>query len=214
MGTCQVFNSPNGKPDPPLTAAGLDAGPQITVKGPNGSKTASGSGGDYRTTLSSTGNFFSPETIAVSAPGEADVPSFSTSINLPALPTMTSPPPDSASPTPVTRSNGLTVTWSGGSPNGYIQLNGFSYTDNTGASGVTFQCSVPAGSGTFTIPPSVLMTGPSRLRNCSLRLHAHRRWRDGSGAEGEEVFATPGRNRASCCCHSEGRGPKLHGTGS
>lgn len=162
MGTCQVFNSPNGQPDPPLgVQALLNVGPQITVQGPNGSKNASGSGGDYRTTLSSTGNYFAPGTITVSAPGGADVPSFSASITVPALPTMTSPPPDAANPTSVTRANGLTVTWSGGSPAAYIQLNGWNYTDNTFTYGISFQCSVPAASGTFTIPPSVLLPLPA-----------------------------------------------------
>lgn len=160
MGACQVYNSPNGQPDPPITSIeGLNAGPQITVQGPNGTKTVSRSD-DYETTLSSTGNYFAPGTITVSAPGGADVPAFSTSITLPALPIMTSPPPDAATPFIVTRSSGLPVSWSGGSANGYIQLNGFSNTDNTGANGISFQCSVPAASGTFTIPPSVLLALP------------------------------------------------------
>ena len=117
MGTCQVYNSPNGQPSPPLTPlAGLNVGPQITVQGPNGSKTASGSGGDYRTTLRSTGNYFAPGAITVSAPGGTDVPSFSATIAVPALPTMTSPVPDSVNPISVTRSNGLTVTWSEAGP--------------------------------------------------------------------------------------------------
>lgn len=117
-------------------------------------------GGDYRATLSGTGNYFAPGTITVSGPGGSDVHGFSTSITLPALPTMTSPPPDSINPTSVTRANGLTVTWSGGSPTGYVELNGFSNSDNTGANGVSFQCSVQAGSGTFTVPPSVLLALP------------------------------------------------------
>src|SRR5207237_8825469 len=78
----------------------------------------------------------------------------------PALPVMTSPPPDSTNPTVVTRANGLTVTWSGGSANTFIELDGFSATDNTYNNGVSFQCSVPAASGTFTVPPSVLLALP------------------------------------------------------
>jgi hypothetical protein len=131
------------------------------VQGPNGSKNASGGGGDYRATLSSTGNFFAPGVITVSAPGGADIPALSASITVPAFPTMTSPPPDSANLTSVTRANGMTVTWSGGSPAGFIELDGFSYTDNTFTNGISFQCSVPAGSGSFTIPPSVLLPLPA-----------------------------------------------------
>ena len=161
-GTCQTFTSLNGKPDPPgLTFAGLDAGPQITVQGPKGSKNASGSGGSYNTTLDGSGNFFTPGTITVSVPGGADVHSVSTSITLPALPVMTSPPPDSVNPFSVTRSSGLTVAWSGGSANAYIQLDGFSAADNTNTSGASFQCTVPADNGTFTVPPSVLLAFPA-----------------------------------------------------
>jgi hypothetical protein len=162
LGTCQIFNNLNGQPDPPIgLQAGLDAGPQITVQGPAGSQSASGSGGGYSATLGGAGNFFSPGTITVSAPGGKDVHSFSASITLPALPTMTSPPPDAANPFSVTRSSGLTVIWAGGSANTYIELDGFSATDNTYSNGVSFQCSVPAGPGSFTIPPSVLLALPA-----------------------------------------------------
>jgi len=74
---------------------------------------------------------------------------------------MTSPPPDAANPFSVTGSNGLTVTWSGGQANGFIQLEG-SATDYTYTNGADFVCSVPAGAGTFTIPPSVLFALPAR----------------------------------------------------
>jgi uncharacterized protein (TIGR03437 family) len=161
LGTCQIFNSPNGALDLPIaTLAGLNAGPRITVKGPNGSQDV-GSGGTYRATVSASGNFFSPGTYTVSAPGGTDVPAFNASITIPALPTMTSPPPDSATPFSVTRSSGLTVTWSGGLASGVIELEGFSATDNTFTNGASFKCSVSAGSGTFTVPPSVLLAIPA-----------------------------------------------------
>ncbi|MBS1855501.1 MAG: hypothetical protein JST11_09070, partial [Acidobacteria bacterium] len=50
-GSCQIYNNPNGQPSAPVVAlAGLDAGPQITVQGPNGAKNTAGSGGLYRAT--------------------------------------------------------------------------------------------------------------------------------------------------------------------
>ena len=162
VGTCFVYNSINGQPDPPLDGAdGLDAGAQLTIQAPNGSKTAPGGGGDYRTILSETGNYFSPGTITVSAAGGSDVPAFTTSLTLPAMPTMTSPPPDAASPIVVTRSNGLTVTWSGALANGYIELSGGSATDASFNDGVSFSCTAAGTSNTFTIPPSVLMALPA-----------------------------------------------------
>jgi uncharacterized protein (TIGR03437 family) len=159
-GTCQTFNGLHGNPDPPLAdIAGLEAG-QITVQGPNGSRTASSSGGEFGATLSSAGNFLSPGSYTVNVSGGTGVAASSASITVPAMPIMTSPPPHAATPILVTRADGLTVSWSGGSPEGRIVIHGSSATDNTSSNGASFQCLVPAGSGTFTIPPSVLMAMP------------------------------------------------------
>ena len=161
-GSCQIYNNPNGSPDPPLNILGsLDAGPQITVQGPNGSKSFPASNGSYGGTLSNTGNYFAPGTITVSAPGGADVKAFSLPVTIPAMPTQTNPTPDSPNPFTVTRANGLTVNWSGGAANGYIKLDGFNQTDNTGRVGASFTCIVPASQGTFTIPPYVLLALPT-----------------------------------------------------
>ena len=108
-GTCQVFNNLNGS-NPPITIQGpLDAGAQVTLQGPNGAKNASLSGGQFNATVSATGNYLTPGAYTVSAPGGKDVSAFSASIAIPASATLTSPPPDAASPVSVTRSNGLTV---------------------------------------------------------------------------------------------------------
>jgi uncharacterized protein (TIGR03437 family) len=161
-GSCQIYNNPNGSPDPPLNIlAALDAGPQVTVQGPNGSKNLPAGNGGYGATLSNTGTFFAPGTVTVSAPGGADVKAFSVPVTVPTLPIQTSPPPDAPNPFTVTRSNGLTVTWSGGAANGYIKLNGFNQTDSTGIVGASFTCIVPASQGTFTIPPYVLLALPT-----------------------------------------------------
>jgi uncharacterized protein (TIGR03437 family) len=162
LGSCQIYNSLNGMPSPPFaTATGLDAGPQITVQGPNGSKTVTGGGGTYRGTVSANGSYLAAGTYTVSAPGGADVPKFSAQITIPTMPVMTSPAPDAANPIAVTRSNGMTVTWTGGQANQMIQLEGFNATDNTFNTGADFLCSVPASAGTFTVPPSVLMALPA-----------------------------------------------------
>jgi len=161
LGSCQIFDNPNGNVETPVTSQGLlDAGPQLTVQGPNGSQNASLNGNFYQATLSANGGFFSPGTITVSAPGGANVPSFSTSVTLPVLPTMTSPPPDPANAFSVTRSSGLTVSWSGGAANEYIVLIGASATDNTYSVGTFFECVSPASAGSFVIPPSVLLALP------------------------------------------------------
>jgi uncharacterized protein (TIGR03437 family) len=159
-GTCQTFTSTNGAPDPPLTdLTGLEAG-QITVQGPNGSKTTGSNGGQFQMTLSDTGNYLSPGTYTVNISGASGVAASTASITIPAMPVMTSPAPDTATPVAVTRANGLPVTWSGGSASGLILISGVGATDNTFSAGASFRCLVPAGSGTFTIPPSVLLAMP------------------------------------------------------
>lgn len=162
LGSCQIYNNPNGQPSAPLVpVAGLDVGAQITVQGPNGAKNMAGSGGTYKGTISANGSYLSAGNYTVSAPGGVDVPKFSAQITIPAMPTMTSPAPDAPNPVTVTRSNGLTVTWTGGQANEIVQLEGFNVTDNTYTVGADFLCSVPATAGTFTVPPSVLLAMPT-----------------------------------------------------
>ena len=59
----------------------------------------------------------------------------------------------------VTRSSGMTVTWTGGSGN--VQLYLSSATNNTNSTGANALCTVAAGAGTFTIPPYVLLALPA-----------------------------------------------------
>ncbi|HWB83272.1 MAG TPA: hypothetical protein VG675_03970 [Bryobacteraceae bacterium] len=162
LGTCQIVNNLNGVgSDVPITiqGGGLNAGPQLTLQGPNGSKSASFSNGGYGTTLSNNGSFLTAGAYTVSAPGGPDIPAFTAPFSIPAMPVLTSPPPDAATPFAVTRSSGLTVTWSGGQPDSRIELEGFSGSGpvNTGAG---FLCSVPAAAGSFTIPASILLAMP------------------------------------------------------
>jgi uncharacterized protein (TIGR03437 family) len=161
LGTCAVINTLNGG-NPPLTPlASLDFGSQISVRGPSGTQNAPASSGQFKTTLSSSGNFLSPGTYTVSAPGGADVPAFSASISIPAMPAMTSPPPDAPNPVAATRANGLTVNWSGGSQAAYVQIEVFSATDYTYTNGADLICSASASAGTFTVPPSAMLALPA-----------------------------------------------------
>jgi hypothetical protein len=59
----------------------------------------------------------------------------------------------------VTRSSGITATWTGGSGNVLIEV--YSPTDNTNTNGAVAVCTAPASAGTFTIPPSVLLALPA-----------------------------------------------------
>jgi hypothetical protein len=57
-------------------------GPQLTVQGPNGYKSAIVSGGQFNTTISDRGNFLSAGAYPVSAPGGADALGFNASITI------------------------------------------------------------------------------------------------------------------------------------
>ncbi|HWD00762.1 MAG TPA: hypothetical protein VG456_28595 [Candidatus Sulfopaludibacter sp.] len=161
-GACSVQTNLNGGNNPPFaTAAGLDAGAQLTVTGPNGTKTVPGGTGSYQATLSATGNYLVPGSYTVSSPGGADVKAFTANVTLPAMPVMTSPTPDSVNAASVTRSSGTNVTWTGGGSNVIVQISGFNYTDTSNTIGAQFQCTTPPNSNSFTVPASVLLALPT-----------------------------------------------------
>jgi hypothetical protein len=62
---------------------------------------------------------------------------------------------------PVTRSSGLTVAWTGGAPNAYVQIQVSAVTDSTNTKGALAVCNVAASAGTFTIPPYALLAIPA-----------------------------------------------------
>jgi uncharacterized protein (TIGR03437 family) len=155
-GTCLVFNTLNGTNPPINLTKFLDAGASITVTGPNGSQNFLAD--ESRHTFAP-GNFLSPGQYTASATGGADVGAFSAPFTIPTPPALTSP--SSGPNIAVTRATGLTVTWSGGTANSLVQVQGENATDNTGATGAAFNCSALGNAGTITVPPSVLLALPS-----------------------------------------------------
>ena len=105
--------------------------------------------------IGAAGTFLVPGAYTITGTGGADVGPFNTTFTIAALPTLVSPVNNAS----VTRSSGMTVTWTGGSGNVVIEL--ASPTDNTGTNGAGAVCSVPASAGTFTIPPYVLLAFPA-----------------------------------------------------
>ncbi len=161
-GTCLVSNSlTTGLKAPFQSQTGLDAGGQFSITGPNGSKTVAGSGGAFAGTLSANGSYLAPGGYTLGVSGGADVPAFTTNFAIPALPTMTSPAPDSVSPIAMTHSAGFNVTWAGGSSNSFVSLIGASATDNTNSNGASYRCTVLSSAGSFTVPPFVLLALPT-----------------------------------------------------
>jgi hypothetical protein len=72
---------------------------------------------------------------------------------------------------PIQRSTPLTITWSGGDPNGVVDITAVSSTlqsgvpSKTGPPGVLAECIAAASTGTFTIPAYVLESLPSTVNS-------------------------------------------------
>jgi hypothetical protein len=163
VGSCYVYSaffSSTGT----STTTGLDAGSVINISGPNGPMqmtTSAGQKGSYSAALGGGISFpgapapkplyLSPGTYAIdNGAGGADVGPFKVNITVPATFTWT----NMSQITVVPRSQPLTVTWTGGDPNGQVQITGFSVApDNAEA---FFICVAPDSAGTFTVPSAIL----------------------------------------------------------
>ena len=84
-------------------------------------------------------------------PGGPDIGAFKASLTL-GTPLVWS---NAANITTVNRSNGVTVTWTGGSPNSYVQVSGTAVaaSGSPGAVAVFFTCAAPVAANQFTVPP-------------------------------------------------------------
>jgi uncharacterized protein (TIGR03437 family) len=161
VGTCSVANDPNLDLTPAaFTFQGaLDAGPSLSLNGPGGNKVltktvAAGQPTDYFVSIGQ--GYFSPGTYTVTGTGGADVGPFTATLAIPAVPALT----NQANLGAVTRSNGQTITWTGGDSQ-YVVLFGASYTDTNLTTGAVFTCVADGGAGTFTVPPTVLLAMPA-----------------------------------------------------
>jgi uncharacterized protein (TIGR03437 family) len=147
MGSCMV--SPAINPQP----AGLDAG-AVTVSG--GGKTSS-------LNLEGPGQFLAGVPVASSytfaGSGGNDVGAFSASVTVPSPALVWN---QMNSLTSVVRSQGVTVTWTGGAPNTAVVISGQSAA-SLGAFDITrsFFCMAPVSAGKFTVPASVLLSLPT-----------------------------------------------------
>ncbi|MBZ5610710.1 MAG: hypothetical protein LAP38_20805 [Acidobacteriia bacterium] len=157
VGTCITQNSVRPGDPPAFTnLVPLDGGSRFTVTGPKGSQTVTAATGD-NVSLSTAGTFLVPGDYTISGGGGKDVGAFSVNVNLPALPTLTSPAnPGSLS---VNRTKGLTITWNptGASSHVEIQLRSAA----AGNSFAMISCKAPVSAGTFTIPSYLLFALPN-----------------------------------------------------
>ena len=172
-GSCGVLSflsfpqqRPPGADTDPVVPPGLDAGPALTVTGPNGSMSLpwSSYSGNYWTVLSGDGTdplpWFIPDTggsFTFTGLGGPDVGAFNVSFLL-AAPLAWA---NVEQITDIQRTQGVTVNWTGGDPTSYVIIQGTVVTNPNGP-GVfaLFSCTAPTSAGTFTVPAAVLLAMP------------------------------------------------------
>lgn len=174
VGSCTVIqvSGSAGQLSAAGTVTNLDAG-KVTLSGPSGTNL-------NNTAFTETNNLYSltigeegisipgglngtivAGTYSLAGPGGKDVGSFNTSITLGTPLNITG-----GLPSAVTRSQGLTLNWSGGNATDAVEIIGYSgSTSGSGTSAVTtateFICTTTAGQDTFTVPASVLTQLPA-----------------------------------------------------
>jgi uncharacterized protein (TIGR03437 family) len=180
INTCTYYNnvgSLNGLlgGQMPSSASGttpLDAGPTITIQGPNGTEGASysdssaqvspylgvlGTGGGWMALgLGPSTPFLDPGTYTVSGAGGKDVGPFQYTMQIPVGATWTN---DSI--TAVDRTKGLPILWSGGSASTQaVAIFGYSSNPASNVSGA-FACLSDMAPQSFTVPPNFLANLPA-----------------------------------------------------
>ena len=155
QGTCLVYNNLNESTNVPFATGGnIDGGSTAMLTGPNGS--VSIPAGQGLNPFGTAGSFLVPGTFTAAGAGGAAVGPFTATVTIPASPTLVSPVNNAT----VSRSSGLTVTWTGGG-SGNVLMEVAGCTDSSCNTGAVAACSAPASTGTFTIPPSVLLALPT-----------------------------------------------------
>jgi hypothetical protein len=162
----------------PVNFGGLDAGPVLNITGPNGVKeltrqnrgtdaqplyryhAAGGTlGGSLPPFVHGSPDYLSPGDYKIDdGTGGTQVGAFSANLTIPSNPAAWSN--EGSSPFFIPRSQAVTINWVGGTAGGVMAIFGSSADPSTGA-GATFQCLMPADSGTFTIPAWLLSALPA-----------------------------------------------------
>ncbi len=162
LGSCAITvnltgNGGNGNN---LSFTGLNAGSNVTLTSFTGQSTVIGAQpqtGVYETDGSAV---FPPGTYTISdGAGGSGVGSIGNiSVTVPSYVTWSNEA--TLATTPIVRSKGVTLTWTGGTSNGYVDIQGSTGFGNGNSYGISFECAAPASAGQFTIPPSVLLAFP------------------------------------------------------
>jgi len=164
LGSCLVTTGLTN-PFPDLVYRGLDAGTPLSITGPAGSRsvarlTSAMAVVSYSAEIGNgtSGNYLDAGQYTMSGPGGPDIGSFSGSITVAPELEWT----NRASLEAITRSAGVTVTWTGGEPSTLVTIQGQSFvTQGTQVTGSSFQCWARNTDRQFTIPATVLLTLPA-----------------------------------------------------
>ena len=147
-GSCSVFEPSLGFP----FQAPLDAG-TIQMTGPTGDLDLGAGGGAYLAQLPPGSLTSNPGTYTFHGSGGKDVGNFNVAINVQTPFSLT----NKSALASITRSQGATVTWSGGFANGDVTVNGVGASPN---GSVNFYCHAPSSAGQLTIPSATLLALP------------------------------------------------------
>jgi len=166
-GTCMVgVKSQYSSLGPSASGRGEDAGPQLMLTGPNGSRTLDPtSNGSYQLSMDDTSSL-PAGTYFVSSNGGADVGPFTASLQV-GTNLMWTNKDDIRF---IDRSQPLTITWSGGPPTGYVLFGGSGSSKDKVA--VAFTCVEDVRNQTLTVPDYVLSAIP-HTTNGTLFLTPH-----------------------------------------
>jgi uncharacterized protein (TIGR03437 family) len=172
FGTCTTSNG-NASSQPLFSVVtGIDAG-AITVNAPPPDfpvimkeQKGTGQATSYSAIFSPTGVYFSGGAYTIVAAGGADVSKFTLPFTITQTPSW--PSSDQSriynNGNGVTRSSGVTVNWTGGSPAYWVVISGSAFAAAPdvldGSVSASFSCWVPSIANTFNVPASVLLTLP------------------------------------------------------
>jgi hypothetical protein len=160
-GVCIVYSTTSSQttfdPTPNLQHRSLDAGANLTLQAPGGSRvmTKQTGGGSISYNSDFTAGFLVNGSYSISGTGGPDVGAFSVSAPLAPALNWT----NSAAVSTTTRANGMPLTWTGGDPTQLLYILGYSYDQN--GIGKGFLCYANESRGTFTVPASILTQLPA-----------------------------------------------------
>jgi uncharacterized protein (TIGR03437 family) len=164
-GCAMTFYSSQYPQPPQYSYKALDAGPSITVAGPNAVKAMPkiSSAGiiSYGAPFDNAGTYLATGSYSASASGGPDIGAFTASLTLPQPITWTDMPA-AGTLLAIDRTKPFTVHWSGGDPDGYVQISGASFAplSGTNTAVASFTCTAHTSDASFAIPSFVLLALP------------------------------------------------------